>query len=742
MSTEKDMKRISRRNFLVVSGLAGGGLMMSLALPFNSRASLKEGTTAATKLNTFLTIDPSGKITFLLTKHEMGQGSGTGIPMIFMDELGGDWNKLEIRRSDYVKAFPNHIMGTTGGSSSILFIWETMRESGAAAREMLKQAAANRWRVSTDGLTVENSYVINTSTGERFEFGELAEEAARLPVPEKVKLKEAKDFTYISKPVKNLLTKKIVRGQSYYGIDTDIEGMVYAAIVRCPVYKGKVVDYDDHAARRVEGVLDVIRIPYLEPVIQGNHVQEGVAVIATSTWAAFKGKQLLNVTWDEGELGRADLSTLAAAMDEIKDTQPEPTFTFGNTANLSEEDHDVLEMEYNNPNQAHALMEPINSTVHYRGDECEVWVGNQDGGRIAREVARVVNLPEEKIIVHVLNSGGSFGRRWYSDSSMEAAYLSRQLGKPVKLTWTREDEIQHDHFHPHQRDYYKVYINRKTKEVAGMENHVVKTDEGASNLYLWDQMYYFPNVIIRKSFVPPIVHQGAWRSVSEHSGTFGLECFIDELAHAINVDPLEYRLQLISRQYPFDANARDLPEWVRTWSIPARDKFQERAPVVLNYIKERGLWNIPLSAGQGKGLALGKFGLTSVAQIAIVNMNDPDYGYEVERVIAVVHCGRVVNPHFGKGQIEGAIIWALSALKYGGIEVEKGRVMRSNYHDNRVIRIDDCPKIDVHFIESDDAPSGLGEPGTPPLAPAVLNAIFNASGKRIRKIPVWKEDVS
>lgn len=737
--------KISRRKFFIVGALAGGGLAISWAMPSTGKK-LTATTQEPINLNQFLTIDSRGNITFLLTKHEMGQGTGTGLPMIFMDELGGDWEKLTVKRADYDPVFDWRVMGTTGGSGSVMRIWDILRTAGATAREMLKEAAAERWKTEKDRLQVADSFVINSDTGEKLEFGALAEAAARLSVPENVKLKASADYRFVGKPVKNLITRDVVRGTMHYGIDMDISGMVYAAIERCPVYRGKLKDYDDAQARKVDGVIDIIPIPAMIPAIgetgdaNSNHVQEGVAVIANSTWSAFSAKKLLKINWDYGEFASSDNKSFLASIEAKAKEPPDVKFAFGDTDELSPDDHDMVEVEYNNPHQAHALMEPLNATVHYRGDSCEVWVGNQDGGRITKEVAKVVGLAEDKVITHVLNSGGSFGRRYYCDSSMEAAWLSKQTGKSVKLTWTREDEIRHDYFHSYQRNYFKAMI--KGNQVVGVENRMIKTIAYAPGTSVWDQLYYFPNIKISMASVPAIVHQGAWRSVAEHSATLGWECFIDELADRLKVDPLDYRLALIGRQYPVEiGKEEDLESWIRDWALPARRKFFERAPAVLNYVKNKGLWDIELKPGEGKGLALGKFGQTVVAHVAVVSVNDPEQGFKVERVNSVVHCGQVVNPHFGRGQIEGSIIWALSALKYGGLEVENGRVLRSNFHDNQIIRVDESPEINVHFIDSSEPPTGLGEPGTPPLAPAVLNAIFNATGNRIRHIPVRPEDI-
>ncbi|MEN7550509.1 molybdopterin cofactor-binding domain-containing protein [Rapidithrix thailandica] len=730
------MTKTSRRNFIKVSALAGGGLMMSITLPGSTHL-LDNTSPGSAALNAFLSIAPDGKITFLLTKHEMGQGSGTGLPMILADELGADWNKLSIIRSDYDRKFNWRTMGVTGGSSTISGMWDVLRKAGATAREMLKQAAAKRWEVSTAILKAENNFIVNTENGEKLEFGQLAEAAAQLPVPESVTLKKPEEFVYIGKPVKNLLTEDMAIGKANYGINTDVPGMVYASIEKCPVYKGKLKNFDATEALKVTGVIDVFPMPSFEPVSPDNHVQEGVVVVATSTWAAFKARKALKIEWDPGKFATANIESLKKEMSAVLNGTMDPGYRRGDTDKLKkEEGYEVFEAEYDNPYQAHALMEPINATVHFKGDTCEVWVGTQSGERVTKEVAKVTGLPEDKITTHVLNSGGAFGRRYYCDSSMEAAYISMQIKKPVKVTWSREDEVAHDYFHPYQKSIHRAVISPE-KKVVGWETSLCRTEVYASGLNIADIPYDFPNVKTEWKQLESIIHPGAWRSVSEHSSSLGKESFMDELTRKLGKDPVEFRLELLQEEIRKEGNTDDAE---RVYNY--RKLLRERHVAVLNTIKEKGLWNNSiLPSGSGKGIAIENFGGTVCAHIAQVSLADNDFGFKVDKVSSVVHCGTLINPHFGKGQIEGSIIWALSALKYGGVEVEKGVVKQRNFHNNRLLKMDEIPEIEIYFIESDEPPSGLGEPGTPPLAPAVLNALFDATGKRIRKIPVTKEDL-
>ncbi len=732
----------SRRNFIKVGGLAGGGLAISLVMPkYASTMAFKRNEREIT-MNNFLTIDTSGNITAILTKHEMGQGTGTSVPTILADELGADWSKVKIKRSDYNPVYSWREMGTTGGSGSIERIWNAIRNAGATAREMMKQAAAQRWGVDTMVVKAENSFVINIVTKAKLEFGELAEAASKLPVPEKVVLKKPKDYVYIGTSVKNRITPEVIAGKANYGIDMDIPGMVYAAIKRCPVFEGKVVTYDDTEARGIEGVLDIFPLTLSEDVKKTMHpkvgyVDEGVVVVADSTWTAFKATKLLKVTWDTGANGSRSTISLENEMKAAKDAV---TFKFemGDFEKVSNDrNNEILEVEYNNPHHPHALMEPINATAHFKGETCEVWVGTQDAAQTNAEVAKLLSLPRENVTVHVLNSGGSFGRRYHMDSSIEAAFISRKINKPVKVTWTREDEMMHDHFQHCLRNYLTAVIT-PDKTVAGVQNKAICTVDYAIWSEKWDHYYAFPNIRGYRAHIPTLVQQGAWRSVGEHSGSLGKECFIDELAHKTGKDPIDYRIELLGNEVDW-GDPKDFPSWVINYFLPRKKIIRQRYLDTLEYIRTNNLWNKEMPQETGKGFAIANFGDTICAQIAEVRIDDSECGFSVDKVTAVVYCGMVVNPHFGRGQIEGAIVWALSAVKYGGIAVENGIVQRTNFDNNKVVRMDETPEIEVIFMESDEEPSGLGEPGTPALAPAVLNAIFDASGKRIREIPVRKE---
>ncbi|MEO9803964.1 MAG: molybdopterin cofactor-binding domain-containing protein [Reichenbachiella sp.] len=736
--------RTTRRDFLKVTTLAGGGLMLTMTVPAVAKMLQEDKEGSRVDFNHFLSIDRDGNIVFQLTAHEMGQGSGTGLPMILAEELGADWSKIRLERADYDKKYDGLIRPTTGGSGTISWYWGPMRKMGATAREMLKTAASQRWAVPVEQLSTKNGFVLEAGTERKLSFGELADEAAKVEVPEEVTFKKPEDYTLVGKPIQNLITEAIAVGKGNYGINVDLPDMLYASIEKCPVYKGKLLSFDDTEALEVQGVLEIMAIPALQPAEDMTHVQEGVAIIATSTWAAFKGRKALKIDWDLGENRNNDNQKLEEIIESAGERFEEPAYRAGDYQKLkAEEGYREIEATYENPHQVHALMEPMNATAHYNGDSCEIWVGTQNASKVVLNVAKAVDIPEDKIAVHVQNSGGSFGRRYYPDTSIEAAYISKQLKKPVKLTWTREDGIRHDYFHPYQQSKFNGLINED--RVVGMQVKLIKTQDYVSGDQLWEHPYDFEHL---EAFFNPIdgfVHQGAWRSVQVHSGSLGKECFIDELALEINKDPVELRNDLLSKEIEYVAFDRPTRPGQRDFGdivLEHRRTLRTRNRSVLKFIEAEGLWNRAKVVGAGRGFAMDDFfGETVCAHIVEMEKDDSDWGVKIKKITSVLDCGIVVNPHFGRGQVEGSIIYALSALKYGGIDIKNGRVVQSNFHNNKLLRIDEVPEIEVHFVPSEEPPRGLGEPATPPLAPAVLNAIFDTTRKRIRKLPVTREDI-
>lgn len=724
--------KVNRRNFLKICGSATGGLMLNIMLPGTVLSSdLAEGF----EPNLLVKIEADNTVTFMLTKQEMGQGISTGLSMVFADELGADLEKMKVIQASFDPKFGYTLMGITGGSSSMHTCWLPIRKAAAAAREMLILAASKKWNVSPQECFAEGSNVIHKPTSRKKTFGELATDASALPPPgDDVKLKDPADFKYIGKPVKNIRTKAMISGSYEYGIDVNVDGMLYASIERSPVHQGKMKSVDDSEARKLPGIIDIIKIERLvKPVSMGvpgwDHfydytVEEGLAVIATSTWAAMNARKKLRIVWDEGKNANADNETFRRQLTGLTETSHSVNETKGNVDVAFESAAKIVEASYEIPYMAHCLMEPLNTVASVNGDRCELWSGTQFAKRFAEEVSTVIGIPFENISCHVLPAGGGFGRRWEPDVVVEAAMLSKRLQKPVKVTWTREDDIQHDHYHSVQQDRHRVALDDKNAIMAW------NIDQYSCSKFLkgapWNPYSYaIQNYRARKVDLPSPLQTGPWRSVDEHKDVFTLESFIDEVAHSVKVDPLTFRLNQLSKPLvgQGDEEAQRVIE---------SDRLMTRQ--VLELAAEKAGWH----KKSNLGIAMNRFS-SHCAQVAEVDVVMGKL--VVKKVTVAIHCGIAVNPLMVEAQLQGAVIFALQALMYGGINIVNGRVQQSNFHDYRMLRMDEVPEINVHVFPSNDPPKGTGETGVPPLAPAVLNALFAASGKRIRKLPVTKEDL-
>ncbi|HAS39102.1 MAG TPA: hypothetical protein DCS93_01420 [Microscillaceae bacterium] len=728
---------MKRRNFIKVSGAVGGGFLLSMSFPWSNDLFAKE-TAPQFQPSAFLKIDGQGNITFTLTKLEMGQGSGTGLPMIIADELGAAWDKLKVERAGYDKRFSRNEQGTTGGSSSIRKLWRPLRDAGAAARMMFITAAAQQMKAKTNkdysekDFYTQNNQVIHRPSGKKMDFGQLAGKAAKIPVPKKLTYKDTKEYQYIGKPVKNLITPNLVVGKDEYTSNFTLPNMLYAAALRCPVYQGKLKSYDDSAALKVKGVKQVVKITNVD-LKNDPYVYDSVVVVADSTWAAFKGKQALKVQWEYGPNGKRNMDSvrkevLAAAKKPLK-----PSVNLGNVSDAFAKADEVLEATYENPFQAHALMEPISAVARFKGTQCEVWTATQSVQYATKIAAQVLNTSEDKVKVNVLPSGGSFGRRG-EDFVAEAVLISKAIGgKPVKLVWSREDELQHDQYHPYFYNTIRAAI--KDKKIVGWENNIVRVAGGKGGDALYDIFYEFPHIKTQCAVVKPPFPMGAWRSVVVHSASLSLESFIDETAHKLGKDPYKFRMEHLEAPVSL-VGTGDRANLIKNYRQLTRTRYK----AVLQEVTQKAQWGKKMPKGHGQGLAVTGFSRTACAQVAEVSVVNG--ALKVHKITCAMHLGRVINPHFVRGQAEGGIIWALSALLYGGVDFEKGQVKNSNYHNNKILRLSEMPEIEVHLIESDEDPTGAGEPSVPPLAPAVLNAIFAATGKRIRKIPVLNRDLN
>lgn len=734
---------MKRRQFLHAAALGASGLALSfrargedLAARHVTRAG--GASHGRAMIGDYLHIAPDGSVSFQLVKHEMGQGIATALAQIMCDELGADWDEVtvEFGQAD-LERFQNDTHGgyDTGGSATISSQYDRMRKVGATARQMLENAAAEAWGVNAEQCRAERHVVMHRPSSRQLGFGELAPAAARLPVPSRVRLRADRELTLVGQPRASKLAPAVVAGRLKYGIDVQVPGMLYAVIARCPVFEGKLMRFDASETLKIPGVKRVFDTrPIAGPRSAGfpHHIREGVAVVADSFWAAQRGRRALQIEWNEGPNARYDSEDFERWARERAARRGDPTGYVGNPNAVADMGavSQTLHASYVYPHQLHSCMEPLNCTAHVRDDGCEVWCGSQAPNHVINELAALLGLPKADIRVHLMPSGGGFGRRYYPDFAVEAAFVSRQAGRqPVKMLWTREDDQQCNFAHHFQHMEYQAALDAKGRLHAWYEKEIRSYTWGATHAdpELPPMAYAIPN--IRYDFEDMVrdelIQSCAWRGVVEHGKALG-ECFIDEVAAAVGADPYQYRLSLL----------RPGRVVAGRWAPISSDRLR----AVLQLAAEKAGWGQPLGAGQGRGIALFPYGGTCAAAVARVTVRERKL--RVERVTLAVDCGKVINPSGAKNQLAGGIIWGLTALLHGGVPIRKGRVVRSNFHENRLLGMAECPAIDVHLLPSrEPKPSGIGEVSAPLGVPAVLNAIYAATGKRIRKIPVTEEEL-
>ena len=721
--------KISRRDFVRVSSVASAGLVLGVSIAeAQTPAKNKPKEASAHDLGPFIQIGSDGIVTIWVSKSDMGQGVRTSLPMIVAEELDADWNQVRIRQADFDKKYGP--MGT-GGSGSVRSRWKPLREAGAAARAMLVAAAATKLAVDPATLTVSNG-VISDPAGKRATFGEVAEAASKLPVPTELKLKDPKQYKILGRNVRRTDNLDIVTGKTTYGIDVKVPGMLYGAVLRSPAFGGKVASFDATKAKAVPGVKEVVKIESIGTDLPWN----GVGVIATSTWAALKGRDALEVKWDAGESAKESTDSLRAHMKSISKSAKR-VIDNGNVETATRSASKIVEGVFELPYLAHATMEPMNATVHVSGDGAEIWAGTQFPNWAASAVAGALKLNPEKMKVHVTMLGGGFGRRANPDVVLEAALLSKAVGAPVKVQWTREDDMQHDFYRPASYHEVRAGLDDRGNIVAWHHRVVApsietyfepKTEKPHDSEIggLDDMPYIIPNLRVEFAAATSVVPRGWWRSVEHSINSFVINSVLDEIAKVSERDPIELRLALLPKtrapqaagtppqEHPFD---------------PAR--FRR----VIEVAREKSGWNNELSGGgRGRGFAAQWSFYSYTAQVAEVTVSQSGE-VVLDRIVCAVDCGTPVHPDGIVAQVEGAIIYGLTAAMGGAITVDKGAVQQSNFHDYPILRIGEVPQIEVHIIGSNAAPTGIGEPGLPPAAPAVANAIFAATGKRLRSLP-------
>lgn len=715
---------MKRRDFLKTGAAVGGGLLISLYLPELAQARVASKTSGKNRLtgrdpfapNAFVRIAPDDTVTVIVNKSEMGQGVYTSLPMLLAEELEADWSKIRVESApvDQVYAHPVFGIQMTGGSTSTASEWERFRKAGATARMMLIAAAAQKWQVETQSLRAENGHVIHGVNGRRASFGSLADTAATLTPPKDVPLKDPKDFKIIGKPRRRLDTPGKVNGTAQFGLDVQIPGMMTAVVVRPPVFGGKVISLNAEKAKAVAGVKDVVQVP------------SGVAVIATGFWPAKLGRDRLEIKWDDGP--NASLSTLGMREQyaALARTPGLVARKVGDPAKALAGAAKTITAEYEVPYLAHAMMEPLNCVVDLRADRCEIWTGTQFQTVDRMAAAATAGLKPEQVQIHTTLLGGGFGRRANpaSDFVVEAVQVAKAAQVPVKVVWTREDDIRGGWYRPMWYDRMVGGVDAGGNPVAwthtivgqsimqgtmfeqfGIKNGIDGSSvEGAAEL-----LYGIPNLQVDLHTPKIGVPVQWWRSVGHSHNGFAVEAFFDELAHAGGKDPYELRRALLVDQ--------------------------PRMRAVLELVAQKANWGKPLPMGRGRGIAT-HFSFDSyVAQVAEVSV-DKNGGLRVHRVVCAIDCGRVVNPDSVKAQMEGGIIFGLTAALKDEITLERGRVQQRNFHDYPMLRINEAPGIEVYIMPSTENPTGVGEPGVPPVAPAVANAIFAATGKRVRKLPI------
>jgi isoquinoline 1-oxidoreductase subunit beta len=705
------MSPLSRRNFLTAGVAAGAGLVIGFYLPHGNSSS-RAGDTFAP--NAYLKITPDGKITIVVARSEMGQGVRTSLPMILAEELEADWKQIAIEQAGASTLYGDQ---TTGGSASVRTTWDPMRKAGAAAREMLISAAALDWGVPRSGCKAENGAVIHAASNRRLTYGQLANKASAQPIPTDVPLKQAKDYKIVGKPVPRLDAPSKVDGTANFGIDFRLPGMKYAVLARCAVIGGKVASFDDKDAKKISGVGYV-----------GKISDSAVAVVADSVWSAMEGRRTLNVQWDEGP--NKDLNS-TAIFESLKKSASSKAVTLYSTGNASKITGRRIEAEYQLPLMAHAAMEPGNCTAHFRGSNCELWAPTQVPQDVRDSVAQAIGLDPDQVRVSVTLMGGGFGRRLEHDYGVEAALVSKAANAPVQVLWTREDDMRNSTYRPASYHKLSAVLDGQGWPLAFSHRIVAPSISGQKGLPtpngvdpdLPDEaalVYSFPAALVEYVMAETPVPLGWMRSVYALQAGFASESFIDELALAAKKDPLEYRLHLLSKD-------EDIKYFETVWHTA-------RMRGVLQLVAEKAGWGKPLPAGHYQGIAC--FGCFSTYMAEVVEISMEKDQPRVQRVVAAMDCGQVVNPGILEQQIKGGVIYALTNALRAQITIDKGRVVQGNFDDYALIRMNEAPLIETYSVQSTEAPTGAGEPPVPPLAPALCNAIFAATRKRIRALPV------
>jgi isoquinoline 1-oxidoreductase subunit beta len=744
------IENLSRRDILRGVGL-GSGLVLGFHVGFRSLPAWAAPETHFAP-NVYVSIEESGLVTIVAHRSEMGTGIKTGLPMVLADELEADWNRVKILQADADIKYGDQ---NTDGSRSMRQFYQPLREAGAVARQMLEEAAAQVWNIDPASCHAQNHAVVHEPTGRRLGFGELVKVAADLPLPSadhmELRFKPASTRRYVGKPIPIVDLADIVRGRATYGIDMVIPGMKYASIERCPVYGGRARSFDAKDAAAVPGVEKIIELE-VTPIPSGFNPLGGIAVIASNTWAAQQGREKLKIDWDFGPNAGYDTTAYRAELEATAKRPGRLVRGQGDVAGALHSAAHRVSADYFVPHYAHAPMEVPTAVAHVTGNHCEVWAPTQNPQGARTVVAQALGLDEGQVTLHVTLLGGGFGRKSKPDYVAEAALLSQKLGAPVKVTWTRSDDIQHDYYHAICAQHLEAALDAEGRTTAWLHRTVFPPIEatfqpdvtygGAGELQqgVTDVPYDIPNVRCENGAAVNHVRIGWYRSVFNVPHAFAVCSFADELAAAAGQDPLEYLRQLIGAPRHIDLRAMgvDYPNYGASLDVYPIDTGRLRG--VLDLVAAKSGWGQKLPARQGCGIAVHRSFLSYVAVVAQVAVGN-DGQVTVPRIDMAVDCGLVVNPDRVRAQMEGAAIMAISNVLYSNISAKQGRIEQGNFDTYEVARTDITPDTRVYLVDSNAAPSGVGEPGVPPTAPAICNAIYAATGKRIRSLPIDSEQL-
>ncbi len=708
----KEVVKLTRREFLRLTGIAGSGLILGIVLPEPIRAISHKHTNRSFTPNVFIQIAPDDTTTIVVAKSEMGQGVRTALPMIIMEELDGDWSRLKIVQAD--SALDNRYgRQVTGGSTSVRTTWERLRRAGAVARFLLLTAAAKKWGVDPASCRTERGWVVHERSGRRISYGKLTSLASKIkmPDPETIPLKNESTFRLLGTSPRRIDVEDIVYGRAMYGMDVRLKNMMFATVIQCPYFGGKLRHLDDSEAKKIDGVHKIIRLPRME---KPEYMEESVAVVAETTWSAFRGAEELRIEWEQKEDEQNDSDHIRRELETALEHPGEVVRTDGDVDRMLQTSSRIVEARYAFPYLAHAPMEPMNCTASVHDTVCEIWAPTQNPQRLQQSVAEALGFSPESVTVHVTLLGGGFGRRLFQDFAVQAALISRAVQAPVQLVWTREEDIQHDFYRPSVTHYFRAGLDKQGRPVAWLHRVASSGRDGVVRQGF--PAGIIPHYRLEYTVLSTNIPWGWWRAVVYTHHTCAVQCFLDELAEKAGRDPVTYRLELLRKapqNLPYDAH---------------------RLARVLERAAELAKWN-----RKRKNRALGIAGEycfgSYIANVAEVSLEEGNR-VRVHRVWVAVDPGVIVHPDMIRMQMESGIAFGLTAAFYGEITIENGKVQQSNLHDYPLLRFDEMPEVEVDVLSSGKAPGGIGEVGVPCIAPAVLNALAVLIGKRIRSLPL------